>query len=598
MELKERKDMAAEFKWDLSSLFGSDESFESTSEVLLEKLEELKELKGHVAFSSDTLKRTLELSLELSRMMGNIYTYAHMKRDEDTRVSKYQSYASKAESLNAKLGSESSFIVPEILAAEESVILGYLESDNELSLYSHYLDDILRGKKHTLSVEEETILAGASELASAPSTIFGMLNNADFKFPEIKDEEGNLTRLTHGNYRLFIESKDRRVRKDAFEAMYSVYKDHRNALASSLQSEVKKNIFFAKTRKHESARASALFGNSIPETVYDNLIDSVHRFMPAMHKYVEVRKKALGLDELHMYDIYTPLVKDVDFKVPYEEATATVLKALAPLGEDYTSVVEKAYDDKWIDVYENEGKRSGAYSWGTYDSKPYILLNYHDNLDNMFTLAHEMGHSMHSYYTKTSQPFVYGHYSIFLAEIASTCNEALLNHYLLENETDRERKLYILNHYLETFKGTVFRQTMFAEFERDIHRAVESGEALTSESLNIMYRELNRKYFGDDAFLDDEIDFEWSRIPHFYYNFYVFQYATGFSAAVSLADRIIKGEEGAVDKYLGYLSAGSSDYPIEVLKKAGLDMTKPDAVDGALSLFEKLVGEFENLLLG
>jgi len=595
-KIRERNEIPDQYKWDVQSMYDGDEAWELDFERAEDLIIIVGALKGYVAIDPDNLLLTLETELKLDRVLTNLYTYAKMKQDENTTDGHYQAMTSRAETLSVHAASASSYIIPEILEEDPETIWSMVDSLEELHLYRQHLDDIMRNKPHVLSSSEESLLAQAGELAAAPSNIFGMLNSADLKFPTIKDSEGNDFTLTHGNFVPTLESRDRRLRKDAFEAYYSVYDDHKNALAMMVQSEVKKNIFYSNARNHESARHASLHKNNVDVAVYDSLVEAVHDNLPSMHKYMELRKKTLGLDELHMYDVYTPIVKNVDMKIPYEEATQTVLKAFKPLGDKYNTVVEEAFNGGWVDVYENLGKRSGAYSWGTYDSKPFILLNYHDNLDNMFTLAHEMGHSMHSYMTRENQPYLYGNYSIFLAEVASTTNEALLTNHLLETLDDGPERLYLLNHYLESFRGTVFRQTMFAEFERDIHALVEEGHALTHETLSAHYRALNEKYYGPAMVIDPQIDLEWARIPHFYYNFYVFQYATGFSAAVALSQQILEEGQPAVDRYLNFLGAGRSEYPLDIMDKAGANMRSGEPVKEALKLFAKLVDEMEVLL--
>ena len=435
-----------------------------------------------------------------------------------------------------------------------------------------------------------------SEVSEAPQNTFSMLNNADIKFPSIEDENGNKVEITHGNFIPLMESKDRRVRKDAYDNLYNTYGKYKNTFAATLNGCVKKNIFFAKARNYNSSIEAALDENNIPVSVYDNLIKAVNNNLESMHKYMNIRKRVLGVDELHMYDIYTPIIKDTDIKVPYEKAQDIIIEGLHPLGENYLDVLKEGFNNRWIDVYENRGKRSGAYSFGTYDSKPFVLLNYHETLDNVFTIAHEMGHSIHSYFTKSTQPYIYGGYSIFLAEIASTTNEALLMDHMLKNSKDNNERLYLLNHYLDQFKGTIYRQTMFAEFERDIHEYVENGGALTAEYLSDSYKKLNEKYYGPNMVIDDKIAMEWARIPHFYYNYYVFQYATGFSSAISLSEKILKEGSNAVDSYIEFLSSGDSDYAINVLKKAGVDMTTSEPIDKALKLFGELVDEMDKLI--
>lgn len=588
--LRKRKDIEEKYKWNLDSLYPSDEAWEADYKKAEALFGEFKSLEGTLLLSKDQLLKAVELYLDAYRIVIRIATYAKMKQDENTKDSHYQSMNARAESLDVSFKEASSYFIPELMNGEPSVIEEYLVSD-ELKLYKQFFDNILRGREHVLSPQEEAILAQAGELFSTPSNAFGMLNGADLKFPDV---DGEL--LTHGSFIPFMMGKDRAKREEAFKKYYRVFSDHKNTFASLLSSEVKKNVFNGKVRKHSSARASALFENNVPEAVYDNLIEAVNNNLPSLHKYIELRKRMLGVDQLRPFDLYVPLIEDVEMKYTYDEGQKVVLDSLEVLGGDYVETVKNAYNESWIDVYENEGKRSGAYSWGTYDSKPYILLNYHDELGDVFTLTHEMGHSMHSYYSRKAQPYVYGNYSIFVAEVASTTNEALLNQHLLDNVKDKKEKLYLLNNYLENFRGTVFRQTMFAEFERDIHKHVESGGALTADKLCEMYRELNKKYYGNSLTIDSELDMEWARIPHFYYNFYVFQYATGFSSAVALADKIFKEGESAVKDFKTFLSAGSSDYPIEVLKAAGVDMNTPDPVNNALKVFEQLVIEMEKLI--
>jgi len=588
--LKKREDINEKYKWNLDSLYSADSAWEDDYKLAETMFEDLKKMEGQILQSSDNFKKNIELYLDGYRKVGRIATYAKMKQDENTKDSHYQSLNARAETLHVKFNEASSYIVPELMMGDETVIDNYLEKD-DLKLYKQYIKDILRARPHTLTPGEEALMAQASELFSTPSNAFGMLNGADLKFPNVGKES-----LTHGSFIPFMMRKDRSIREEAFKKYYKVFEQHKNTFASLLSAEVKKNIFNAKARKHETARASALHDNNVPESVYDNLIDAVHKNLPAMHRYIALRKKMLGVDKLRPFDLYVPLIDDVDMKYTYEEAQGTVLESLKILGDDYLETVENSFKDSWIDVYENEGKRSGAYSWGTYDSKPYILLNYHDELGDVFTLTHEMGHSMHSYLTRKNQPYVYGNYSIFVAEVASTTNEALLNKYLLDNVKEKRERLYLLNNYLENFRGTVFRQTMFAEYERNIHAYAAEGGALTADQLCKMYRELNQKYYGESLDIDAELDLEWARIPHFYYNFYVFQYATGFSSAVALADKMVNEGEAAVADYKKFLGAGCSDYPIEVLKAAGVDMTTPDQVDNALNVFNALVDEMEKLV--
>nr|WP_091726731.1 oligoendopeptidase F [Proteiniborus ethanoligenes] len=593
---RERADVELRYKWDLDSLYVSDEAWEEDFKKVKSLFNEVKKYKGQLDHSSETLFEALSLHDEISRLVGNIYTYAKMKQDEDTRNSKYQALTDRATGIMVEAEESISFIVPEILMMDGEKINSYLQEKEELKVYSHSIDNIMRKKKHVLSPREEAILAQTGEIAVSPETVYGMLNNADLKFPSIKDESGNDVEITHGSYIPLMENKDRRVRHDTFKAFYDTFYKFKNTFAATLSGNVKKNIFYSKLRNYNNALEASINENNIPAEVYHNLIKAVSNNLDSLHKYVALRKKALGLDELHMYDLYTPIVKDVDMKIPYEEGKEMVLEGLNSLGEEYVSIVEEGLKSRWIDVYENRGKRSGAYSWGTYDSNPFILLNYQDTLDNVYTLAHELGHSLHSYYSKKNQPFVYGRYSIFLAEVASTTNEALLMDNMLKKVKSKDEELYLLNHFLEQFRGTVYRQTMFAEFELAIHQHVENGQSLTADWLCETYKELNKKYYGPDIIVDDEIAIEWARIPHFYYNFYVYQYATGFSAAIALSQKILSEGESAVNDYIGFLKSGSSDYPINVLKKAGVDMTTPEPIEKALKLFGDLVNKMEELL--
>lgn len=595
-EVQERKNIPKEYKWDLESLFENVDAWEEEYKNLSKMAEDFSKYKGKFTKSSDRLLEALKDLELLYRTMGNVYSYTSLKLDEDTRVGAAQSLSARAMTLYVQVDSNVSFFEPELLTLDRETINKYMVEKPELELYTHYFDNILRKKDHVLTAREESILAQSGEVGGAPHKIFSMLNNADIKFPTIKDEVGNDVELTKGNFIPFIKSKDREVRKNAFENFYSVYKSLKNTFAATLDGDLKNNMFIAKVRGYKNTREASLDRNNIPISVYDNLIKAIHDNLETMYKYMEIKKRALRVDELHMYDIYTPMVGDVDFNIPYEKGIELIKNGLSSLGDEYLKVVEEGFNSGWIDVYENIGKRSGAYSGGTYDSKPYILLNYHDTLDDVFTVAHEMGHSIHSYFTRKNQPFIYGNYSIFVAEVASTANESLLLHHLLNNVKDKKEKIYLLNHYLESFRGTVFRQTMFAEFEMIINEHLENGGALTADYLSKTYKELNELYYGPNVVIDDEIAIEWARIPHFYYNFYVFQYATGFSAAVALSKKILEEGEPAVEKYLKFLKSGSSDYPINVLKKAGVDMTTEEPIRNAMKLFKELVDELDKLI--
>ncbi len=595
-KLPPRSEIKVEDTWRLEDIFATDNEWDKEFDEVKALIPQMEQYQGKLGESADKLYEALQQQDELTMRVSQLYTYAHMRYDQDTTNSFYQGLDDRIKTLYTQISSALSFITPELLAIEEEKIQQFLTEKEELKLYEHALDEINRQRPHVLGASEEALLAEASEVLGASSNTFGMLNNADLEFPEIKDENGDDVEITHGRYIRFLESEDRRVREDAFKAVYKTYGNFKNTFASTLSGTVKKDNFNARVRNYDSARHAALSNNNIPEEVYDNLVSTVNDHLHLLHRYVDLRKKVLGVEELHMYDLYTPLVKDVKMEVPYEEAKEYLLKGLKPLGEDYLNVLREGFENRWVDVHENKGKRSGAYSSGTYGTNPYILMNWQDNVNNLFTLAHEFGHSVHSYYTRQTQPYPYGDYSIFVAEVASTCNEALLNDYLLKTIDDEKKRLYLLNHYLEGFRGTVFRQTMFAEFEHDIHVRAQNGEPITPELLTNVYYDLNKKYFGDNIVIDEEIGLEWARIPHFYYNYYVYQYATGFSAAAALSKQILEEGEPAVTRYVDFLKAGSSDYPIEVLKKAGVDMTTAAPIKEALAVFEEKLTEMEQLL--
>ena len=595
-ELPKREEVPVEKTWDLEAIFKTDEEWYKQLEEVKGMLPEIQGYQGSLDKSGENLYNLLDLQDKISHKIGRLFTYAHMRKDQDTTNAHYQEMNAKAESAYTKIASAMSFIVPEILALPEGKVDDYLKEYEPLSHYEHTLDEITRQRAHVLSEKEEKLLAGFSEIGSNPSQTFGALNNADLSFPTIKNDKGEEVDLTHGRYVGFLKSDDRDVRKSAFDAMYDTFGAFKNTFASTLSGNVKKNNFNAEVRNYDRARQAKLDNNNIPESVYDNLIEAVNERLPLLHRYVELRKEVLGLDDVHMYDIYTPLVKDAELEVSYEEAKDLVLKGLQPLGEEYVNIVGEGFENRWIDVEENKGKRSGAYSSGHYGTNPYILMNWQDNVNNLFTLAHELGHSLHSYYTHQNQPYRYGNYSIFVAEVASTCNEALLNDYMLKNTKSEKEKLYLLNNFLEGFRGTVFRQTMFAEFEHQIHVQAQEGEALTADKLTEIYYELNKKYFGDNIVVDEKIGLEWARIPHFYMGYYVYQYSTGYAAATALADQILTEGDEAVDRYKSFLKAGSSDYPIEVLKRAGVDMTSKQPILAALDVFEEKLNELESLL--
>lgn len=595
-KLQTREQVAVENTWRLEDIFATDEVWEEERKSITAELDKFSMFQGQLDKSAETLYDLLVLQDQVSERVGKLYTYAHMRNDQDTTNSLYQALNAKAQNLLTQASSAMSFIVPEILQIDPTRLHTFMDTKQELTGYQKALEEITRQRDHVLSEREEVLLAEVSQVTGSSAQTFSMLSNADLTFPTVKNEEGKEVELTLGRYINFLESGKQEVRRDAFKAMHGTYKDYINTFASTLAGQVKKDNFNAKVRHYDSARQAALDNNNIPEEVYENLVEAVNDRIELLHRYVALRKRVLKLDELHMYDMYTPLIKDVDTKYSYEQAQGHLLAGLKPLGDEYVARLEEGFANRWVDVEENKGKRSGAYSSGAYGTNPYVLMNWQNNLNNVFTLAHEFGHSLHSYYTRESQPYRYGNYSIFVAEVASTCNEALLNNYLVEKTTDPLEKLNLLNHFLDGFRGTVFRQTMFAEFEHVIHRLAQDGEALTPERLNEEYYELNKKYFGDEIEEDAEIAFEWARIPHFYMNYYVYQYATGYAAAQSLAAQILQEKGPAVERYLGFLKAGSSDYPIEVLKQAGVDMTEKKPILQALDVFEEKLIEMETLL--
>jgi len=579
----------------LSTIFPTDEAFEVELAQVSEEVKKAAGLAGHLLDSADSLLTTTEIQLDLMRRIEKLYSYAHMKNDQDTRVAKYQEYQAKGMTLYSDFGQSFAFYEPEFMAITEEQYQAFLAEQPALQQYQHYFDKLLKKKAHILTQREEELLAGAGEIFGAAGETFAILDNADIVFPMVHDEDGNEVQLSHGNYITLVESKNREVRKEAYEALYSVYEQYQHTYAKTLQTNVKVHNYNAKVRKFSSAREAALSADFIPESVYDSLVSAVNKHLPLLQRYIALRAKILGISDLKMYDMYTPL-SETDYKFTYEEALAKSEEVLAILGEDYLSRVKTAFSERWIDVHENQGKRSGAYSGGSYDTNAFMLLNWQDTLDNLFTLVHETGHSMHSSYTRETQPYVYGDYSIFLAEIASTTNENILTEKLLEEVEDDATRFAILNHFLDGFRGTVFRQTQFAEFEHAIHKADQEGQVLTSEFLNELYADLNEKYYGLKKEDNPQIQYEWARIPHFYYDYYVFQYSTGFSAASALAEKIVHGSQEDKDKYLDYLKAGNSDYPLNVIKKAGVDMEKEDYLNAAFAVFERRLDEFEDLV--
>lgn len=594
--LKQRNDIPKEYKWDIEDMYPDESQWDKDVADAVKEAEAFAKYQGKLTESAKTLAEALKDRDAIWQKLEHAFVYAAMKKDEDNRVDKYQAMDDKCGSAVAKVAASMSFFTPELLDASEEKILSYLEEEPALAQYEFLLKSALREKEHILSAAEENILAQMSEVTGATNDVFKMLNNADMTFGEVVDEDGDTVKLTHGNYIQFMESHDREVRKAAFTNMYEAYKKLINTIATNYNYNTKTDVVSARIRKYESSLAAALSGGNIPLDVYHNLIAQVHDALPTMHKYIELRKKVLGVDELKMYDIYVPLVKLPKNVIKFEEAVEIMAKGLAPLGEEYINQVRKGVSEGWIDVYENEGKTSGAYSFGCYDSKPYVLLNYTDSLKDVFTLVHEMGHSMHSYFTRKTQPYTYGDHSIFTAEVASTVNESLLIKHLLATEKDPEMRKYLLNYYIEEFRTTLFRQTMFAEFELKAHEEIEKGGVLTAQWLSDTYNKLNTLYFGPALAEDEYIKYEWARIPHFYRGFYVYQYATGYSAATAISSKILEEGAEARDNYIEFLKSGSSDYPVELLKIAGVDMASPEPVKMAMETFKNLVDELEKLL--
>lgn len=589
-----RSEISDEYKWSVKDLYSSDELWNNDYEKALKSTQEKSSFEGCVMDSADTLADALSESEKDDYITERLYVYAFMRYYEDTSDGTYQQMSGKAQMLAVKMSEKYSFFVPEIMAADDDKVARFLDSD-KIKPYRHLLCDMLAKKEHTCSQKEEKLLAMASQMADSPSDIFSKFNNADVKFGKVHDEHGDEKELTSAGFSVFMESRDRNVRKEAFYALYRQYKSYINTLAASYYGNVKQAVFFANARNYESTLQMYLSGSFIPESVYTNLIDTVNNNLDKMHDYVSLRKKTLGVDELHFYDIYAPLTSDYTVKVSYENAKETVLDALKILGDDYVSQVKKGYESGWVDVYENDGKRSGAFSWGAYGTHPYVFLNYTETLNDIFTLIHETGHAMHTYYSNETQPYTYAGYKIFVAEVASTCNEVILIDYLLKHSRSDEEKKYLYGHYLEQFKGTLFRQTMFAEFEMITHRMAQDGEVLNAESLCGTYKKLNEKYFGKDMVIDEEIAYEWARIPHFYTPFYVYQYATGFSAAVAIATKIINGDKEVLHGYREFLKGGSSMHPIELLSLCKIDMSKPDVIQDALNVFGSLIEDFKKI---
>ncbi|HEY1354400.1 MAG TPA: oligoendopeptidase F [Ktedonobacteraceae bacterium] len=591
-----RNDIAREYIWNLESIFTTNADWQQAYQAVSERIAHLEALKGKLTESGRALFEVLQARDAAFEQIEKLFVYASMRKDEDTTSSTYQALYDRAMQLYVRVTTATSFIEPEILALPQAKQDQFVQDYPELHLYDHQLHDLSRNRPHIRSVEVEAVLAATSELTEAPDVIFSMIDNADLKLPAIVDEEGRTVDMTKGNYQVYIRSTDRRVRKEAFEGMHRTFLKQRHTIAATLSGQVKGALFHTRQRDFTSTRQRALFRNHIPLSVYDNLLSTVSESIPLLNRYLKLRKRCLQLDELHMYDLYVPIVEETDEDISYEQACKTVSAALAPLGEQYTNLLQRAFAERWIDVYETPGKRGGAYSGGSYATQPFILLNYQNKRDSMYTLAHELGHSMHSFFTRHTQPFQYGDYTIFVAEVASTLNEGLLTAYLLRTQTNPDMRRAILNHSLESLRSTLFRQTMFAEFEQMIHQQVQDGQPLTADSLGTAYHELNAKYYGGQALIDELINIEWARIPHFYYTFYVYQYATGISAASALVQQILNEGQPAVERYLNFLRSGSCEYSIDLLKKAGVDMTTPEPIRLALQLFESHLTQMEELI--
>lgn len=593
--IPKRSEVPEQFKWALEDIYATDENWAEDLQKLKAMPERITAFKGRLSESADTLYDFMLLSDEISVLCDSLGNYAQRRSDEDTANAKYQGFLGQLMNAYVAVNSAGSFETPEIISIEEDKLQKFYEDKPELKLYKRALDKLRRKKAHILSEAEEKILALTGEMGQSPENIYSMFSDADLRFPDAVDKDGKAHQVTHGSYIPLVQSDDRVLRKSAFESMYSTFDKFRNTCAATLSAQIKAVNFYAKARRYDSSLEAALDGTEVPVSVYKNLIEAVHDNMHYMYDYVALRKKLLGVDELHFYDLYTPVVPDADMKITFEEAKETVLKALAPMGEDYLAILKEGFENRWIDVYENEGKTSGAYSAGA-RVHPYVLLNHKDTLNCMFTLAHEMGHAIHSYLSNKNQPVVYSDYVIFVAEVASTCNEALLMQYLLKNTEDKKQRAYLINYFLEQFRTTLYRQTMFAEFELKINEMAAAGESLTAEGLNELYGELNKLYFGDGIVLDDEIKLEWARIPHFYYDYYVYQYATGYSAAIALSQRILKYGEPAVKDYIGFLKGGCSTDPISLLKGAGVDMATTQPINEALAMFGELVKKMEEAM--
>ncbi|MDT8719106.1 oligoendopeptidase F [Clostridium sp. 19966] len=591
-KIKLRQEIKAEDTWNVEAIYESNADWEKDLENLKAVAASIKDFSGKLSDSKKLLEYFKESEI-ISRKAEKLFIYAHLRSDEDTANAEYQAMRDKIDSYLPEIRSYEAFFVPEILSLPEAYIGEAIKQQPELEMYKFLLDDVLKMKPHTLSRAEEELLASVSDCLDAPENIFGRLSNADMTFPVIEDEGGNKVELTEVNYMAFIKSKKREVRENAFKALFGTYENYKNTFAATLTSSVKNFVFKSKTKKYQSSLESSLKPNNIPVEVYEKALETIDKNISVLHRYVSIKKKLLGLDEIHMYDLYVPIVEVESEHIEFEEAVNMAVKGIAPLGEEYLNIFQEGINSRWIDKYENKGKRGGAYSWGSYDTMPYVLLNYNYELSDVSTLVHEMGHSIHSYYSRKTQPYIYADYTLFCAEVASTTNEALLINYLIDNEKDKNKKKYLINQQLEQIRTTVFRQLMFAEFEKITHESIEAGNPLTAVNLCDIWHKLNKKYFGPEMIVDKEIDMEWARIPHFYSDFYVYQYATGYAAATSFAKSILSLGDAGVDKYKGFLKSGGSDYPINILKNAGVDMTTSKPLEDTLARFSELLDLLE-----
>ena len=596
-KLPKRSEVRPEETWRLEDIFATDDLWEAELTALKDLVPTIGQYEGKLGESAEGLLAALTNLYAIYERVGRLYVYASMRNDQDTANGFHQSQKMRVTTLYSEFGAAASYIDPELLAIDEAVLNGFIESNDDLKVYKHYFEKLFLTKPHTLSADKEAMLAQVSDVTGSSANAFGMLNNADLKFPTVEDENGNLVEITHGNQRTFAESTNREVRKNVSEAVTATYQKYKNTFSATLAGAIKSDNFFAKVRNYDSARHAAMSNNNIPEAVHDQLVATVNENLHLVHRYMKLRKKMLGLDEMFGYDLATPLLPETKMTVTYEESVELVKESLKVMGKEYSDAVEEGFRERWVDVRENEGKRSGAYSGGTYGTAPYILMNWTDTVDNLFTLTHEFGHSVHSYLSRKYQPNVYGSYSIFVAEVASTCNEALLNHYMLEKTTDKNDRLYLLNNFLDGFMGTVIRQVQFAEFEHKIHLMAQNGEALTPDAMTAAYFELSKKYSGPDVTVTEESAIAWARIPHFYYNYYVYQYATGYVAAQALSKQILEEGEVASERYINeFLKAGNSNYPIEVLKNAGVDMTSKAPIEDSFKVFESYLEQMEALV--